>query len=232
MCVQDKPPFPMCRPARLRGSAVALAARATLTLVRRSARSPGGDGRGHYDRRPRTRDGDFAPPGKPLATGDLELITGPIAPLRDGQALVRTLVLSVGRPAGSGSGTSERSCHRSVRGDARYRRRRSDRLSAPTSPPGDVVAGFLGWQEFCVADDGLLEAHDHAASPLRQRQRSSACSYTSASATWASTTGPGPGTDRSDLCRGGRRGVDQPSQLASCAAPGSSACLGTGGAAA
>ena len=59
-------------------------------------------------------DGGFAGnPAGALATGDLELITDPIAPLQDGQALVRTLVLSVGQPAGSGSVTSGHSCHRS-----------------------------------------------------------------------------------------------------------------------
>ena len=34
-------------------------------------------------------------PAGALATGDLELVTDPVAPLQDGQALVRTLVLSV-----------------------------------------------------------------------------------------------------------------------------------------
>ena len=34
-------------------------------------------------------------PADALAASDLELVTGPIGPLQDGQALVRTLVLSV-----------------------------------------------------------------------------------------------------------------------------------------
>ena len=99
-------------------------------------------------------------PAGALAAGDLELITDPIAPLRDGQALVRTLVLSVeaasriwlGHQRAFMPSVPVGEVMRGIGVGEVIASRRAD-LS-----PGDVVAGFLGWQEFCVADDGRLEA--------------------------------------------------------------------------
>jgi len=99
-------------------------------------------------------------PAGALATGDLELITDPIAPLRDGQALVRTLVLSVeaasriwlGHQRAFMPSVPVGEVMRGIGVGEVIASRRADLR------PGDVVAGFLGWQEFCVADDKLLEA--------------------------------------------------------------------------
>jgi NADPH-dependent curcumin reductase CurA len=99
-------------------------------------------------------------PAGAMAPGDLELVREPIAPLQDGQALVRTLVLSVEAasriwmghqrafmpPVGLGEvmrGVGVGEVVASRRGDMKV---------------GDVVVGFLGWQEFCCADDSRLEA--------------------------------------------------------------------------
>jgi NADPH-dependent curcumin reductase CurA len=95
-----------------------------------------------------------------VAAGDLELVSEPIAPLEDGQALVRNLVLSVEAasriwmghqrafmpPAGLGEVV------RGIGVGEVVESRRAD------MKPGDIVAGFLGWQEFCRADDQLLDA--------------------------------------------------------------------------
>jgi NADPH2:quinone reductase len=95
-----------------------------------------------------------------VASGDLELVSGPIAPLQDGQALVRTLVLSVEAasriwmghqrafmpPVGLGE------VIRGIGVGEVVESRREDMKA------GDIVAGFLGWQEFCLADDQRLEA--------------------------------------------------------------------------
>src|ERR1700747_784801 len=95
-----------------------------------------------------------------LATSDLELATDPIAPLQDGQALVRTLVLSVEAASRIWLG-HQRAVMPSVPVGEVVRgigvgevvaSRRADLHE------GDVVAGFLGWQEFCLADDRLLGA--------------------------------------------------------------------------
>jgi NADPH2:quinone reductase len=99
-------------------------------------------------------------PAGALATGDLELITDPIAPLQDGQALVRTLVLSVeaasriwlGHQRAFMPSVPVGEVMRGIGVGEVIASRRADLR------PGDVVAGFLGWQEFCVADDGRLEA--------------------------------------------------------------------------
>jgi NADPH2:quinone reductase len=99
-------------------------------------------------------------PAGALATGDLELVTVPIVPLQDGQALVRTLVLSVeaasriwlGHQRAFMPSVPVGEVMRGIGVGEVIASRRAD-LS-----PGDVVAGFLGWQEFCVADDRLLEA--------------------------------------------------------------------------
>jgi NADPH-dependent curcumin reductase CurA len=99
-------------------------------------------------------------PAGALATSDLELVTDPIGPLQDGQALVRTLVLSVEAASRIWLG-HQRAFMPSVPIGAVMRgigvgeviaSRRADLRE------GDLVVGFLGWQEFCVADDRLLEA--------------------------------------------------------------------------
>jgi NADPH-dependent curcumin reductase CurA len=95
-----------------------------------------------------------------MVPGDLELASEPVAPLEDGQALVRTLVLSVEAasriwmghqrafmpPVGLGE------VMRGVGVGEVVESRRED------MKVGDIVAGFLGWQEFCCADDQRLEA--------------------------------------------------------------------------
>jgi len=95
-----------------------------------------------------------------VADGDLELVTEETAELEEGQALVRTRLLSLD--------PTNRIWMSDIRGymppvpiDAVMRgigigevveSRRED------MPVGALASGFLGWQEFCVADDGLLEA--------------------------------------------------------------------------
>ena len=89
-------------------------------------------------------------PAGALAAGDLELITDPIAPLRDGQALVRTLVLSVeaasriwlGHQRAFMPSVPVGEVMRGIGVGEVIASRRADLR------PGDVVAGFLGWQEF------------------------------------------------------------------------------------
>lgn len=99
-------------------------------------------------------------PEGPVRDGDLELVEEPVTEPADGQALVRNLVVSVdpasriwmGHPRGfmppvpldavvRGIGVGE--VVASCRADLRV---------------GDVVVGFTGWQEYCVADDAQLEA--------------------------------------------------------------------------
>ena len=106
-------------------------------------------------------------PAGALATGDLELITDPIAPLRDGQALVRTLVLSVeaasriwlGHQRAFMPSVPVGEVMRGIGVGEVIASRRADLR------PGDVVAGFLGWQEFCVADDGRLSRRADLCAP-------------------------------------------------------------------
>lgn len=95
-----------------------------------------------------------------LAEGDLELVTEQVPELEEGQALVRTELLSLDPtnriwmsdirgymppvPIGAvmrGLGVGEVIASR-----------RED------MPVGATVNGFLGWQELCLADDTLLEA--------------------------------------------------------------------------
>jgi NADPH-dependent curcumin reductase CurA len=99
-------------------------------------------------------------PSGAVAPGDLELVSESVAPLEDGQALVRNLVLSVEAasriwmghqrafmpPVGLGK------VMRGVGIGEVIQSRREDMKI------GDIVAGFTGWQEFCCADDRLLEA--------------------------------------------------------------------------
>jgi NADPH2:quinone reductase len=141
-------------------------------------------------------------PAGALATGDLELVTVPIVPLQDGQALVRTLVLSVeaasriwlGHQRAFMPSVPVGEVMRGIGVGEVIASRRAD-LS-----PGDVVAGFLGWQEFCVADDRLLEAPlATLPSPLPAP----------ASAFVGVLGHIGISAYLGDLCRGGRRGVDR-----------------------
>jgi NADPH-dependent curcumin reductase CurA len=99
-------------------------------------------------------------PAGAVAPGDLELVSEPVAPLEDGQALVRNLVLSVEAasriwmghqrafmpPVGLGE------VMRGVGVGEVIESRRDD------MKVGDIVAGFVGWQELCRADDQRLEA--------------------------------------------------------------------------
>ena len=99
-------------------------------------------------------------PNGDLADGDLELVSEEIPELSDGQALVRTQLLSLD--------PTNRIWMSDIRGymppvpiDAVMRgigvgevieSRRDD------MPVGATVSGFVGWQELVLADDSLLEA--------------------------------------------------------------------------
>ncbi|HEY1853517.1 MAG TPA: NADP-dependent oxidoreductase [Solirubrobacterales bacterium] len=99
------------------------------------------------------------PQGLP-ADGDLELVTEEVPELRDGQALVRTNLLSLD-PTNRIWMSDIRGYMPAVPIDAVMRglgtgevveSRRGD------MPVGATVSGFLGWQELCLADDSQLEA--------------------------------------------------------------------------
>ncbi len=99
-------------------------------------------------------------PAGELAEGDLELVSEEVPELRDGQALVRTQLLSLD--------PTNRIWMSDIRGymppvpiDAVMRglgvgevieSKRED------MPVGATVSGFVGWQELVLADDSLLEA--------------------------------------------------------------------------
>jgi len=94
-----------------------------------------------------------------MAPGDLELVTEAVAALEDGQALVRTLLLSVD-PTNRVWMSDMRAYMPPVPVGAVMRgvgigevveSRRDD------MPVGALVTGLIGWQELCVADDRLLE---------------------------------------------------------------------------
>jgi NADPH-dependent curcumin reductase CurA len=99
-------------------------------------------------------------PVSAVAPGDLELVSETIAPLQDGQALVRTLVLSVeaanriwlGHQRAFMPQVGMDEVVRGVGVGEVVESRRADMKA------GDIVVGFLGWQEFCCADDQRLEA--------------------------------------------------------------------------
>lgn len=95
-----------------------------------------------------------------LADGDLELVGEEVPELRDGQALVRTKLLSLD-PTNRIWMSDIRGYMPPVPVDAVMRglglgevveSRRED------MPVGATVNGFLGWQELCLADDAQLEA--------------------------------------------------------------------------
>ncbi len=99
-------------------------------------------------------------PAGAAVPGDLELVSEPVAPLEDGQALVRTLVLSVEAASRIWMGHQRAfmppvdlgAVMRGVGIGEVVQSRRED------MKVGDIVAGFVGWQEFCCADDRRLEA--------------------------------------------------------------------------
>jgi NADPH-dependent curcumin reductase CurA len=99
-------------------------------------------------------------PSGAVAPGDLELVSEPVAPLEDGQALVRNLVLSVEAASRIWMGHQRAfmppvgldEVMRGVGIGEVVQSRREDMKI------GDIVAGFVGWQEFCCADDRRLEA--------------------------------------------------------------------------
>jgi NADPH2:quinone reductase len=99
-------------------------------------------------------------PNGDLADGDLELVTEEIPELTDGQALVRTQLLSLD-PTNRIWMSDIRGYMPAVPIDAVMRglgigvvveSRRED------MPVGATVSGFTGWQELVLADDTLLEA--------------------------------------------------------------------------
>ena len=95
-----------------------------------------------------------------LRPGDLELVSEPVPELRDGQALVRTLLLSLdptnriwmsdmrGYMPAVPLGEVMRGLGIGQVVDSR----RED------LPKGTLVMGWTGWQELCLADDALLES--------------------------------------------------------------------------
>jgi NADPH-dependent curcumin reductase CurA len=99
-------------------------------------------------------------PEGPVRDGDLELVEELVPELADGQALVRILVVSVEAASRIWMGHQRAfmppapidAVMRSIGVGEVVASRRAD------MPVGDVVAGFTGWQEYCVADDSLLEA--------------------------------------------------------------------------
>lgn len=99
-------------------------------------------------------------PSGAVADGDLELVSEPVAPLADGQALVRNLALSVEAASRIWMGHKRAFIPPVAIGDVMrsigvgevIESRRAD-LS-----PGDTVVGFVGWQEYLVADDARMEA--------------------------------------------------------------------------
>ena len=93
--------------------------------------------------------------------GDLELVREPVADLRDGQALVRTLLLSLDPTNRIWMSEELRGYMPPVPLDDVMRglgigqvieSRRED------LPVGALVMGWTGWQELCLADDAQLES--------------------------------------------------------------------------
>src|ERR1700753_593342 len=92
--------------------------------------------------------------------GDLELVEEEIGELADGQALVRTKLLSLD-PTNRIWMSDIRGYMPAVPIDAVMRGLGIGEGGAATRlamPVGATVSGFLGWQEYCLADDSLLEA--------------------------------------------------------------------------
>jgi NADPH2:quinone reductase len=95
-----------------------------------------------------------------LTDGDLELVEEPIPPLEDGQALVRTLVLSIDPTCrlwmsdmrGYMPPVPLNDVMRGLGVGQVVASRRAD------LPEGAIVSGWTGWQEYVIADDAKLEA--------------------------------------------------------------------------
>ena len=95
-----------------------------------------------------------------LRPGDLELVSEPVPDLEDGQALVRTLLLSLD-PTNRIWMSDMRAYMPAVPigdvmrglGVGQVVESRRDDL-----PVGTLVMGWTGWQELCVADDARLES--------------------------------------------------------------------------
>jgi NADPH2:quinone reductase len=99
-------------------------------------------------------------PNGALAEGDLELVSEPVPELEDGQALVRTELLSLD-PTNRIWMSDIRGYMPAVPIDAVMRGIGVGEVIASRRedlPVGATVSGFLGWQELCLADDSLLEA--------------------------------------------------------------------------
>lgn len=99
-------------------------------------------------------------PNGPAAAGDLELVHEPVGEPGPGQALVRMLFLSVdpttriwmGERRGFMPSVPVGAVMRGLGVGEVVASRRADMKE------GDLVAGFTGLQEFCLADDALLDA--------------------------------------------------------------------------
>ncbi|GAA5142981.1 NADP-dependent oxidoreductase [Pseudonocardia adelaidensis] len=99
-------------------------------------------------------------PNGPATADDLTLVTEPIAPLREGQALARTLFLSID-PASRIWMGHDRPFMPAVPIGAVMRGLGVCQIVASRRADmdvGDLVAGFTGWQEYCVVDDATLDA--------------------------------------------------------------------------
>ncbi len=99
-------------------------------------------------------------PGRVITEGDLELVIEPVPAVGENQALVRTAALSVeaasriwmGHPRAFMPPVPLDGVMRGIGVGEVIESRRADMAV------GDTVVGFLGWQEYCLADDTLLEA--------------------------------------------------------------------------
>jgi NADPH-dependent curcumin reductase CurA len=99
-------------------------------------------------------------PNGNLADGDLELVEEEVPELTDGQALVRTELLSLD-PTNRIWMSDIRGYMPAVPLGAVMRGLGVGEVIASRRddmPVGAIVNGFLGWQELCLADDNLLEA--------------------------------------------------------------------------
>jgi NADPH-dependent curcumin reductase CurA len=99
-------------------------------------------------------------PNGAATAGDLALVTEPVPPLREGQALARTLFLSID-PASRIWMGHDRPFMPAVPIGAVMRGLGVCQIVASRRADmevGDFVAGFTDWQEYCVVDDATLDA--------------------------------------------------------------------------
>jgi NADPH-dependent curcumin reductase CurA len=95
-----------------------------------------------------------------LRPGDLELVSEPVGDLEDGQALVRTLLLSLD-PTNRIWMSEMRGYMPPVPlGDVMRGLGVGQFVESrrPDLPVGTLVMGWTGWQELCLADDSVLES--------------------------------------------------------------------------